>query len=62
MNILYDVERFLKQTGMPASQFGRMVARDPCLVRDMRNGREPRPRLRANIASHLAQHRQDVRS
>ena len=36
------IERFLIQYDMPATKFGRLVARDPRLVLDMRNGRELR--------------------
>lgn len=30
---------------MPATKFGRLAVRDPRLVLDMRNGREPRRRM-----------------
>ncbi len=30
---------------MPATKFGRLSVRDPRLVLDMRNGREPRRRM-----------------
>ena len=36
------IERFLIRYDMPATKFGRLVARDPRLVLDMRNGRELR--------------------
>ena len=36
------IERFLIQYDMPATKFGRLAARDPRLVLDMRNGRELR--------------------
>jgi hypothetical protein len=38
--ILFRVERFLRATDIPPTRFGRMVAKDPRLVLDMRNGRE----------------------
>ena len=43
--LLRDIEKFLRQTGMPATKFGRLAARDPRLVLDLRNGREPRRRM-----------------
>ena len=36
------IECFLIQYDMPATKFGRLAARDPRLVLDMRNGRELR--------------------
>ncbi len=49
MHIGYRVERFLRETGMPQTKFGRLVARDPRLVGDIRNGREPGAEMRKNI-------------
>ena len=43
--LLRDIEKFLRRTGMPATKFGRLAVRDPRLVLDMRNGREPRRRM-----------------
>ncbi|WP_406568363.1 hypothetical protein [Alterisphingorhabdus coralli] len=34
---------------MPRTKFGRLAARDPRLVDDMRNGREPRKAMRERI-------------
>jgi len=42
--LLRDIEKFLRRTGMPAIKFGRLAVRDPRLVLDLRNGREPRRR------------------
>lgn len=47
--LIRQVDRFLCRTGMAATRFGRLVARDPRLVGDMRNGREPRPALADRI-------------
>ena len=41
MTILRDVEKFLRNTGMAPTRFGRDAVKDPRLVFDMRNGREP---------------------
>jgi hypothetical protein len=45
MNINRTVERFLRDHDMPATKFGRLAAKDPRLVLDMRMGREPRTSL-----------------
>ena len=47
--LLPRIEKFLRQTGMPWTRFGRVVASDPRLVRDMRNGRLPRADLTSRI-------------
>jgi len=59
MHVGREVERFLQQTGMPPTRFGRLAVNDPRLVGDLRNGREPGPevsdRIRAFIAGQAAQ-------
>lgn len=42
--LIRKIERFLRHTGMPATTFGRLAARDPRFVFDLRNGRTPRAR------------------
>jgi 2,4-dienoyl-CoA reductase-like NADH-dependent reductase (Old Yellow Enzyme family) len=49
MHLLRTIERFLKETGMPATRFGRDAVRDPRLVLDMRNGREPGDRMKRRV-------------
>jgi len=44
MSILRKIESFLRDTGMAPTRFGRDAVRDPRLVFDIRNGREPRVR------------------
>jgi hypothetical protein len=46
---LYLIERFLRRTQLPPTKFGRLVAKDPRLVLDMRNGREVGTRMRCKI-------------
>jgi hypothetical protein len=41
--LLRDVEKFLRQSDVPATRFGRNVMGDPRFVFDLRNGRDPRP-------------------
>ena len=45
MNILRKIESFLRDTGMAPTRFGRDAVRDPRLVFDIRNGREPSPKM-----------------
>lgn len=45
MPILRKIEVFLRDTGMAPTRFGRDAVRDPRLVFDMRNGREPGTRM-----------------
>lgn len=45
MSILRKIESFLRDTGMAPTRFGRDAVRDPRLVFDMRNGREPSPKM-----------------
>ncbi|HKX80412.1 MAG TPA: hypothetical protein VJM34_18035 [Novosphingobium sp.] len=40
--LIRRIEKFLRKTGMPGTRFGRLAARDPCFVKDLRNGRIPR--------------------
>jgi hypothetical protein len=47
--LIRDIERFLRNSGLPATTFGRLVASDPRLVFDLRNGREPRKRMRLRV-------------
>ena len=47
--LIREIERFLRQTGLAATTFGRLAAADPRLVFDLRNGRDPRKRLRLKV-------------
>jgi len=40
--LIRKIEKFLKQTGMAATRFGRLAAHDPRFVLDLRMGRTPR--------------------
>lgn len=53
--ILRKVERFLRDSRMSPTEFGRRVARDPRLVHDMRRGRDIGPRLSARIESFIGE-------
>lgn len=58
MTVLWKIERFLRERDMPPTKFGRLVARDPRLVLDMRNGREPGAAMQARIDAFLATEQQ----
>ena len=47
------VERFLKRNGIPPTRFGRQAARDPRLVFDLRQGRQPRPGTVRRLNAYL---------
>lgn len=54
--LLRQIERFLRQTDMPWTKFGRLAAQDPRFVADLRNGRAPpggARRARAAVHGHL---------
>lgn len=57
MTLLRQIERYLTQTAMPPTRFGREAVRDPRFVFDLRNGREPRPQTAARVRAWLVQHR-----
>ena len=59
MHIGYQVERFLRETGIPQTKFGRLVASDPRLVGDLRNGRQPGNRMRKNIEHFMNKYREN---
>lgn len=47
--LIRKIEKFLRSTGMPATKFGRLAARDPRFVLDLRNGRTPRTRTEKQV-------------
>lgn len=53
MHVGWEVEKFLKRTGMAPTRFGRDAVNDPRLVGDMRNGREPGPRMTGRILAFI---------
>lgn len=44
--LIMRIERFLRETGMPWTKFGRLATHDPRFVQDLRNGRTPVPKPR----------------
>ena len=57
--LLRKIEVFLRRTGMPATKFGRLAARDPRFVLDLRNGREPRDRTEQRMEHFMNNYRED---
>jgi hypothetical protein len=58
--LLRQIEKFLRETGMPWTRFGRLAAQDPRFVEDLRNGRTPRPGTEARIARFMAIYRENA--
>lgn len=52
--LLRQIEKFLRETGMPWTKFGRLAAHDPRFVEDLRNGREPRAATAERITRFMA--------
>jgi hypothetical protein len=57
MHINRLVERFLREHRLPPTKFGRLAARDPRLVFDMRMGREIRPEMEQILRKFMVQYR-----
>lgn len=51
--LLPRIERHLKEGRIPPTRFGRNAVADPCLVFDLRNGRELRPATARRICAYL---------
>ena len=47
--LIRKIEIFLRRTQMPPTRFGRLAARDPRFVLDLRNGRLPRPKTEKRV-------------
>ena len=47
--LLFRIERFLRQHRMPWTKFGRLATGDPRFVKDLRDGRCPRPQLERRV-------------
>jgi hypothetical protein len=54
MSVQREIEKFLRRSNMPPTKFGRLAAGDPRLVGDLRNGREPGPKLTARLRAYLS--------
>jgi hypothetical protein len=56
--LIRRVEKFLRATGMPWTKFGRLAARDPRFVADLRNGRMPRRAMEARVDLFISTYRE----
>ena len=50
----HTVEKFIADSGISPTQFGRDYAGDPLFVFDLRQGREPRSKTRSRILGAIA--------
>lgn len=55
MELLEQIESYLKTTGIPPSKFGRIAVGDPRFVGDLRMGRRPRRRTHERIRAFLGE-------
>ena len=55
--LLFVIERFLREMGMPPTRFGRDAVRDPRFVLDLRMGREPGSRVRCRVEHFMNTYR-----
>jgi len=53
VHLLREVEKFLRQSDVAPTRFGREVVGDPRFVFDLRNGRHPRPNTVARVRAYL---------
>jgi len=51
--LLYRIDRILRSTSMPHTRFGREAIGDPNLVRQLREGRQLRPRTAIRVLDYL---------
>ncbi len=58
--LIRRIERFLRETGMSWTKFGRLAAHDPRFVGDLRNGRVPRPETEERIEHFMNTHRENA--
>lgn len=60
--LIRKIEKFLRQTGMPATKFGRLAAHDPRFVLDLRNGRMPRNRTEERVEHFMNKYQEPRRA
>lgn len=56
--LIRKIEIFLRQTGMPATKFGRLAAHDPRFVLDLRMGRIPRNHTQLRIEQFMTSYQE----
>lgn len=55
MNLLYEINRFLRSSEMRPTRFGIEAVNDPRFVFDLRNGRETRPKTALRVRAYIEQ-------
>jgi len=60
--LIRQIERFLRDTGMPWTKFGRLAVHDPRFVEDLRNGRTPRPETTARVTRFMTAYQESQRA
>ena len=58
--LIRSIEKFLRRTGMPPTNFGRLAVRDPRFVIDLRNGRQPRPATEKRVEHFMNTYRETI--
>lgn len=58
--LIRRIERFLRDTGMPWTRFGRLSVGDPRFVEDLRNGRTPRPATEERVDIFMNRYRETL--
>ena len=58
--LIRKIEVFLRKTGMPVTKFGRLAARDPRFVDDLRNGRMPRTHTERRVEHFMNEYREET--
>jgi len=53
VQLLREVEKFLRRSDTTPTRFGRDAVGDPRFVFDLRNGRDPRPRTVDRVRAYL---------
>jgi hypothetical protein len=60
--LIRSIERFLRETQMSATRFGRLAVNDPRFVLDLRLGREPRPPVETRVEHFMNKYRETARA
>ena len=58
--LIRTIEKFLRQTDMAATKFGRLAAHDPRFVLDLRNGRTPRSRTERRVEQFMSAYQENA--
>lgn len=58
--LIRTIEKFLRQTDMAATKFGRLAAQDPRFVLDLRNGRTPRTRTKHRVEQFMSAYQENA--